>query len=100
VSQNGQMVVTSRPAFFRAVECASPARLRACNDLIRFGSTIFFGRQSTLAFGLRSPAFTRSTIRLRFSSATAPKTAKTIFPAGVEVNISQSPSLERLQCAQ
>ncbi len=36
---------------------------------------------------LRNPARTRSTIRLRSNSATAPKTVNTIFPAGVEVSI-------------
>lgn len=35
----------------------------------------------------RNPARTRSAIRLRSSSATAPRPVKTIFPAGVEVSI-------------
>ena len=34
----------------------------------------------------RRPAITRSTMRLRSSSATAPSTVKTILPAGVEVS--------------
>ena len=38
------------------------------------------------ALALRSPAFTRSTIKLRSSSATAPRTVKTILPAGVDVS--------------
>jgi hypothetical protein len=36
---------------------------------------------------LRMPAFTRSTISERSSSATVPRTVKTILPAGVEVSI-------------
>jgi len=52
-------------------------------------STAIRGRPSVLplARALRRPARTRSTIRLRSSSATAPKTVKTIFPAGVDVSI-------------
>jgi hypothetical protein len=38
------------------------------------------------ALALRNPAFTRSTIRLRSNSATAPRTVKTILPAGVLVS--------------
>jgi hypothetical protein len=34
-----------------------------------------------LALALRTPALTRSALRLRSSSATAPRTVKTIFPA-------------------
>jgi hypothetical protein len=37
--------------------------------------------------GIAAPALTRSTIRRRSSSATAPRTVKTILPAGVEVSI-------------
>ena len=50
-------------------------------------STITRGRPSLLpvAYAFLSPALTRSTIRLRSSSVTAPRTVKTIFPAGVEV---------------
>jgi hypothetical protein len=40
-----------------------------------------------LARALRKPALTRSTIRLRSSSATAPKTVKIIFPVGVLVSM-------------
>jgi hypothetical protein len=40
-----------------------------------------------LARALRIPAFTRSTISERSSSTTAPRTVKTILPAGVEVSI-------------
>ena len=57
-------------------------------------ATIF--RWSTTALGLpsflplerafRRPAFTLSAIRLRSSSATAPRTVKTILPVGVEVS--------------
>ena len=52
-------------------------------------STTTRGRPSRLplARAFRSPAFTRSTIRLRSSSATAPKTVKTSLPAGVAVSI-------------
>ena len=39
------------------------------------------------ARALRMPALTSSTISERCSSATAPRTVKTIFPAGVEVSI-------------
>src|ERR1700674_2821055 len=39
-----------------------------------------------LARAFRNPALTLSTIRLRSSSATAPRTVKTSFPAGVEVS--------------
>jgi len=47
-------------------------------------STTFRGRPSRfpLALALRSPALTRSAIRLRSSSATAPRTVNTIFPVG------------------
>ncbi len=46
------------------------------------------GRPIRLPFAraLRMPALTRSTIRLRSSSATAPRTVKTIFPVGVLVS--------------
>src|SRR5262249_3525749 len=44
-------------------------------------------RRFPLAFALRIPAFTRSTIRFLSSSATAPRTVKTIFPEGVVVSI-------------
>jgi len=52
-------------------------------------SRIFRRRPKCLPFAraFRSPAFTRSTMRLRSSSATAPNTVKTILPAGVEVSI-------------
>jgi hypothetical protein len=52
-------------------------------------STSDAGRPMRFPFAraFRNPAFTLSTIRLRSSSATAPKTVKTIFPAGVEVSI-------------
>ena len=40
-----------------------------------------------LALALRRPARTRSAIKLRSSSATAPKTVNTIFPVGVVVSI-------------
>ncbi|MGB7173219.1 MAG: hypothetical protein WBD23_06675, partial [Candidatus Acidiferrales bacterium] len=40
-----------------------------------------------LALAFRSPALTRSAIRLRSNSATAPKTVKIIRPAGVVVSI-------------
>jgi hypothetical protein len=51
-------------------------------------STTFRGRPSRFPFALalRSPALTRSAIRLRSSSATAPKTVNTIFPVGVDVS--------------
>ncbi len=39
------------------------------------------------ARAFRIPALTRSTISERSSSATAPKTVKTILPAGVDVSI-------------
>src|ERR1700730_15232050 len=50
-------------------------------------STIFSGRPKRFPFAraLRRPALTRSTIRLRSSSATAPRTVKTISPVGVDV---------------
>jgi hypothetical protein len=38
------------------------------------------------ARAFRMPALTRSTINERSSSATAPKTMKTILPAGVDVS--------------
>jgi hypothetical protein len=41
-------------------------------------------RPLDLAF--RMPALTRSTMRLRSSSATAPSTVKTILPVGVDVS--------------
>jgi len=46
------------------------------------------GRPIHLPFAraLRIPALTRSTIKLRSSSATAPKTVQTIFPVGVLVS--------------
>jgi len=51
-------------------------------------STSDVGRPMRLPFAraLRSPALTRSTIRLRSSSATAARTVKTILPAGVLVS--------------
>jgi hypothetical protein len=39
------------------------------------------------ARAFRMPALTRSTISERSSSATAPRTVKTILPAGVELSI-------------
>jgi len=39
------------------------------------------------ARAFRMPALTRSTMSERLSSATAPRTVKTILPAGVEVSI-------------
>ncbi len=55
---------------------------------IRKASAVFRGRPSFLPFALafRSPARTRSAIRLRSSSATAPRTVKIILPVGVEVS--------------
>jgi hypothetical protein len=52
-------------------------------------STVTRGLPSVFPFAraFRNPARTRSTVKLRSSSATAPKTVKTIFPAGVEVSI-------------
>ena len=52
-------------------------------------STMIRGLPERLPFAraFRRPARTRSTIRLRSSSATAPKTVKTILPAGVLVSI-------------
>ena len=52
-------------------------------------STVTRGRPSVfpLARAFRRPALTRSTIKLRSSSATAPRTVKTILPAGVDVSI-------------
>ncbi len=57
------------------------------------------GRPIRLPFAraLRIPALTRSTIKLRSSSATAPRTIKTIFPVGVlvsKVGLLQSPAVE------
>ena len=61
------------------------ARSRA----IRRASTFLAGLPSFLPFAraFLSPAFTRSAISERSSSATAPKTVNTIFPVGVEVSI-------------
>jgi hypothetical protein len=51
-------------------------------------STLTRGRPRRLPFALafRNPARTRSAIRLRSSSATAPSTVKTILPVGVLVS--------------
>ena len=51
-------------------------------------STAFLGLPSflPLALAFRRPARTRSAIRLRSSSATAPKTVKIIRPVGVLVS--------------
>jgi hypothetical protein len=58
------------------------------NRLISVRSIFFRGRPRIfpLARAFRSPARTLSAIRLRSSSATAPKTVKTSFPAGVDVS--------------
>lgn len=68
--------------------CVSGRSLGARRAAIRWRSTIRFGRPSRLplARAFRSPAFTRFTISDRSSSATAPKTVRTILPAGVEVS--------------
>ncbi len=52
-------------------------------------STASLGRPSRrpLARALRSPARTRSAVRLRSNSATGPRTVKTILPVGVEVSL-------------
>ncbi len=52
-------------------------------------STVTLGRPILLPLALAflMPARTRSAIRLRSSSATAPRTVKTIFPVGVLVSI-------------
>ena len=63
----------------------APERLR---EAIREQSTAFRGLPSRFPFALafRRPALTRSAIKLRSSSATAPRTVKTIFPVGVLVS--------------
>jgi hypothetical protein len=67
---------------YRWKNCArSPATLVASTS--RFGLPNCF----PFARALRRPAFTRSTIKERSSSATAPRTVKTILPAGVLVSI-------------
>jgi hypothetical protein len=61
---------------------------RARKRAIWARSTITRGRPSLLPFAraFRNPARTRSAIKLRSSSATAPRTVKTIRPAGVAVS--------------
>lgn len=56
--------------------------------VITRGSAIFRGLPRRLPFAraFRRPARTRSAIRLRSSSATAPSTVKTILPVGVLVS--------------
>src|SRR6516225_3579317 len=58
------------------------------NVAILTGSTLTFGRPRRLPFALafRRPDFTRSTIKLRSNSATAPRTVNTMRPAGVAVS--------------
>src|SRR5215469_18370856 len=60
----------------------------ARNVAILRASTIVRGRPSRFSFAraFRSPARTRSAIKLRSNSATAPRTVNTILPAGVEVS--------------
>ena len=55
----------------------------------RESDTAAWGRPSFFPFALalRIPARTRSAIKLRSSSATAPRTVKIIFPVGVLVSI-------------
>src|SRR6266481_2312980 len=64
---------------------APPERIEA----ILARSTLTVGRPSRLplARALRTPARTRSMIRDRSNSATAPRTVKIILPVGVEVSI-------------
>src|SRR5580700_5576479 len=64
----------------------SPCERRAA---ILAASTVTRGRPRDFPFAraFRKPARTLSTISDRSNSATAPRTVKTIFPAGVEVSI-------------
>src|SRR5215472_2350771 len=66
---------------FHPSPCARRAEIRAASTTVR-------GRPSRLplARALRKPARTRSAMRLRSNSATAPKTVKTMRPAGVAVS--------------
>lgn len=77
----------------RAEHSSTRAILRQERPFLRISAILatsktFLGLPSLFPFAraLRSPARTRSQINERSSSATAPKTVKTIFPAGVEVS--------------
>jgi hypothetical protein len=51
------------------------------------------------ALAFRRPAFTRSTISERYNSATAPRTVKTSFPAGVLVSSCSENETNSMPCA-
>ena len=84
----------------RMARCAVPllspvSRLIVAQDAPASRSEAILARSTTtcglpsrfpLAHAFRRPALTRSAIRLRSNSATAPKTVKTMRPAGVAVS--------------
>jgi hypothetical protein len=72
----------------RAAEIVRHEAPSARRRMIARASAIFRGRPSRFPFvlAIRRPARTRSAIKLRSSSATAPGTVKTIFPVGVDVS--------------
>jgi hypothetical protein len=78
-------VPTPTPNSLEIARQDAPEARRVSN---RFWLTNMGGRPSRFPFAraLRNPALTRSTIKLRSSSATAPRTVKTILPVGVPVS--------------
>jgi hypothetical protein len=79
------------PGWVHTPKAVPIARQDAPSDLIRaitVGLVTFRGLPNflPLARAFRRPARTRSTMRLRSSSATAPSTVKIILPVGVEVS--------------
>src|SRR6202041_3433262 len=81
--QNAVAALTPRAApTARQDEPADRSRLISVKSISLRGRPRVF----PLARALRSPARTRSAIRLRSNSATAPSTVKTSLPAGVDVS--------------
>ena len=68
--------------FAQESPCARRAAILAASTTLRGLPSVF-----PLARAFRSPARTRSTIKLRSSSATAPRTVNIILPVGVVVSI-------------
>ena len=71
---------------FTALITNEPPRDSRMLNLGQTPSLVGLPRRFPFARAFRTPARTRSAIRLRSSSATAPRTVKIIFPVGVEVS--------------
>ena len=75
-------VPTSRAISRQEHPCARRAAIFVASTILRGLPSVF-----PLARAFRSPARTRSTIKLRSNSATAPRTVNIILPVGVVVSI-------------